>query len=277
MIRTLLTISTLVILVSFLSGFCQSGFIPISLDYASFRGSEQKVYVEIYLSFFQNHLTYVKKNNHYIAEYLASVEIIKHDSTISRVIDRRQSQIDSLTEISTSRKFLNTFSFQLHPDKYRIMVKDLFSNRLGEYIFDLETKKFVNDSLALSDVQLATKISADTVNSDLLKNSFQVVPNPGSIYGISLPVLYYYAEVYNLQYSKNNPGSYILKCDITDAKSNIVKTYQDRVIKKPGNSAVIVGGHNIVTLPSGVYYFNLKIFDQQSQGLLTADKVKSIR
>jgi GWxTD domain-containing protein len=274
MIRTVLIITTIVIYVTFLSAFCQSGFIPISLDYASFRGNERTVYVEVFLSFFQNYLTYVKQNNHYLAEYIASVEIIKNDSTITSVIDRRQSHIDSLKDISTSRKFLNTFRFQLQPNKYnaRVIVKDIFSNRLGEYIFDLETTIFVKDSLALSDVQLATKISADTVNSDFLKNSYQVIPNPGSIYGISLPVLYYYAEVYNLQYSKNNPGSYILKCNITDVNGNVVKTYRDRVIKKPGNSAVIVGGHNIVTLPAAVYFFNLKIFDEQSQKTVGSSK-----
>jgi GWxTD domain-containing protein len=264
----------LVILLPFCSLPAQTGFIPLSIDHAIFRGNEEKVYLEIYLSFSENNLNYVEKEDQYIAEYTATVQILQQDSLLFQKIDRRKSTIDSLQDISLYRKFLNAFAFSLDPGSYqaKIIVQDENSARAGEYLFDFICSPFSKENLSLSTIELCSKIKSDTIPSAFQKNSYLTIPNPGSLFDVGLPVMYYYAELYNLDFSDDNPGQYKITVDIKDLAGNVVKSYPERIVTKPGKSAVIVGGHNIVTLPASTYTLNMEVQDLQSNETSRASK-----
>ncbi|MCK5032137.1 MAG: hypothetical protein KAS18_00855, partial [Calditrichia bacterium] len=46
------------ILILSMISFAQLGYIPLNADYATFKGSENKSYIEIYLAFYQQDLQY---------------------------------------------------------------------------------------------------------------------------------------------------------------------------------------------------------------------------
>lgn len=252
----------------------QPNMIPLSVDYAKFKGDKDNIYLEVYISFYQNYLKYIPYNGQYRSEYLTEVDIKQNDSTLFRSADRRYSIVDSLTGVLAEKKFVNMFNYQILPESYliQISVRDENSSKKGEYVLDITLNPIQKDSLAISDIQLSRHIALDTLKSEFQKNSYLVIPNPEGIYGISLPVIYYYAEIYHLKYSADDSGTYKFRCNITDNKGDTVKSYPERVIRKPGNSAVLVGGHNIITLPSGTYQLNLEVTDQQTQQIVNTSK-----
>ena len=118
-----LRIFIFLLLILSVSGYAiaQGGFIPLEVDYATFRSSKDRSYIEMYLSFYQNNLQYLPEENHFVAEYIATAEILQNDSTLKRIVDRRNNTIDSLNEITITRKFLNLFTFELgQGDSYLI-------------------------------------------------------------------------------------------------------------------------------------------------------------
>ncbi len=85
-------------------------------------------------------------------------------------------------------------------------------------------------------------------------------------------MLYYYTELYNLQYDTAQPGNYSVHTTITDLQGNVVKDYPIKNYKKPGSSAVIVGGYNVVTLAPANYYLTMEIKDEQTQKTIRGSK-----
>ena len=245
----------------------QTSFIPLSVEHALFRGSENQAYLEVYLSFYENYLTYILQDKKYVAEYIALAEIIQNDSLLDQKVDRRISEIDtSLTTINI-RKFINVFKFYLEAGLYtvKIQVRDQNSTKFGEYEFDFAATPFSKTDLVMSDIQLCSKITPDTAKTEFMKNSFLTLPNPENLFSLSHPVVYYYAELYNLSHSPSAPGNYLVHTNITDLQGKIIKDYPPKSHQKPGESVVIVGGHNIVTLPPANYYLNLEVKDEQTQ------------
>lgn len=272
--RKIIILSIVFILSIYVHLFPQPAMIPLSVDYAQFKGDKDSIYLEVYISFYQNYLKYIPHNGQYISKYMAQVEIIQNDSTLFRSMDPRYSILDSLSGDLAEKKFVNMFNYQILPDEYliKILVQDQNSGKNGEYVFDITLNPIQKDSLAISDIQLSRHIAIDTLKSEFQKNSYLVIPNPEGIYGIFLPVIYYYAEIYNLKYSADDSGTFKFRCNITDNAGDTVKSYPERIIRKPGNSAVLVGGHNIITLPSGTYQLNLEVTDQQTQQVINNSK-----
>lgn len=248
----------------------QSPFLPLSVDHALYRADSGKVYLEIYLSFYQKHLKYVSHQSGYLSQYVAMAEIRQNDSTVATISKPRHSIIDSLRQISPSRQFLNTFVFKIPQDKYqiRVTVLDVNTSKKGEYLLECHPSSFTGDSLMMSDVQLASEIRRDSTRGEFTKNSFRVIPNPGRTYTIKMPVVYFYTEVYNFQVPQNGNGRYRVHCRIEDKNRHVIRDYPEKWYEKPGESAVVIGGYNIIALPAGRYFLNIEIMDEQSQKVI---------
>jgi len=269
-----LLLLTLILVGSIFSQGNQTTFIPLSVDYSLFRGAQDQTFIEVYLSFNERHLHYNQKDSTFQAEYLASLEITQNDSIIFRKFDRRLSKVDSVNYAASQRKFINIFSHSLNSGKYaaKVTVQDLNSTKMGEYYFEFESPFFPKEQLTISNIQLCSKIVPDTSSSEFQKNAYLTIPNPENTYSIVQPVLYYYAELYNLEIPEKSPGEYTIHCKITDLENNLIKDYQQKTVQKPGATAVIVGGHNIVTLPSATYFFTMEIQDQQNLQVVSSSK-----
>ena len=247
--------------------FGQNKFIPFMADYAFYKSGANKTYMELYISFYQKSLKYVEEDNQFKATYKLTTQILEEDSVVSQKQKLSQSIIKSLDELEESRQFVEVFGFDLVDQSYtfKIILEDSNSSKAGDYIFTIKPKFFAGDSLMISDIELATNISKASANSAFNKNTLRVMPNPSTIYGIDMPVIYYYSEIYNLDYDESAGGNYLVKSNITDRDGEIVKEFPEKTYQKPGKSAVLVSGYNVVTLPSDVYNLNLEVTDLQNQ------------
>lgn len=243
----------------------QTTFLPLTADYASFRGKGGQTYLEVYLTFYQNNLSYhPAENGKYRGEYLILVEISRGDSVFARDAIKRYSEISDSTDIQPNRQFMNQITFSVPPGKYtlRAVLRDLNSQRWGEFQMEVVARDYWGDSLQISDLQLSIRLSRSQENNEFTKNSFLVIPNPTLTYSVNLPVLYYYLEGYNMQYDSLHPGAYLTHCWITNTAGDTVRDYPVKTHTKPGRDVVIVGGYNIVTLHTGVYLFHIQVTDR---------------
>jgi GWxTD domain-containing protein len=89
-----------------------------------------------------------------------------------------------------------------------------------------------------------------------------VLPNPGALYGLELPMLYFYSEIYNLRFPGDS--SYSVHYRIYDGDGNEVKLLPSKRRPVAGAKLVEVGGFNIVTLKSGAYFFEMRVVDHNN-------------
>ena len=83
--------------------------------------------------------------------------------------------------------------------KAKVEIVDHTSMRKGEYLFEINTIT-PKDGLLLSDIELCSRITPDTLQSIYHKNGLKVVPNPRRIFDVLQPMLYFYVELNNLSY-----------------------------------------------------------------------------
>jgi len=262
--RSFLTTIFLVLFSS--SGFQQIAHIPLSVDYATFNSPKGNAYLEIYVSFHQTHIRYVQSDSGYVAEVAINTEIFSEDSMVTSYDRQYHSTLISTEQIESQHQIMDVYFFELPFGKYTATVKvnDSYSMASGEFVFSFDMPPFKRDELSLSDIELCTNISQDTTHIKFRKGHLQVIPNPSSLYGFSLPVLYYYAEAYNFAFSDNERGTFRQESYITDTQGALIKIILDEIKQKPGSSSVLVGGSNIAGLPGNTYFLNLKVTDQQT-------------
>ncbi len=248
------------------TGWGQVRFIPLNVDYAVFNSGKDKEYVEVYVSIPQKSLQYRAVDARWVAEFHISIRVGQDQSVVFERDQPFYNAVEDFSEVNVYSELRHLFAMELPPGRYnaQIAVSDDHTGVKGEYVLELQVVPLSNAQLTLSQIQLAAKISRAEGESFFNKNGLQVVPNPSSVYHIAMPMLYYYAEAHNLAYEKDAPGTYTVEAFITDMSGNVVRTFPPQKKQKPGKSAVLVGGNNIVTLPSAPHFLHLRLTDDET-------------
>ena len=235
-----------------------------SADWNRFRAADSLVYLEYTIALNRNVLTFKQDSSKYIAEFLVEAEISDGDSVLGRQAWRSRDEVDSLSNETLGLVIPLINSFILKPGKYFLELKltDLFGeDRTRSVKFAVEAEKF-SSKLSLSDVQISSHIEREKSDNQFVKNGYKVLPNPGGVYGLEMPILYTYFELYNLAPTpEGGIGEYTITYTVYDADGNEVKSYPDQVRKKPGTSSVAINNLNVVTLVSGAYRLQVQVTD----------------
>jgi len=166
------------------------------------------------------------------------------------------------------------YQTRLAPGEYKLVLagQDIRSAKKGWQQMFIKVPSFSSLSVALSDIQLALQISETAEETRFTKNSRLVVPNPTTVYGSLYPLLYFYAEAYNLGFGGTD-SLYTLAYHILDSGGAIFKEYGQYTKVKPGNSAVIATGLNLATLPMGKYQLQVTVSEPSTGQSAQARKV----
>jgi len=120
-----------------------------------------------------------------------------------------------------------------------------------------------NPNFSISDIQFASSLrKSSDATSQFYKNNYEVIPNPSGIYGQTLPVLYFYSELYNLDRN--------VKSDFLDFDYYISNQYNEQVYSKRrkypkmASSIVVAEAVNVSKYPSGSYTMTLTLSDSVS-------------
>lgn len=238
-------------------------------DWNRFRASDSLIYIEYTAAIGRSVLTYQKNDaGAFVAELLVESSIALGDSTIYAKNWRTRDTIENMDAQSMSMVIPIINYFVVPEGAYYLQIKitDQFGeNRAQSIKFQIEATPFKKE-LAISDTQMATSIQRDESEGQFSKNGYKVMPNPSSVFGIGLPILYTYNEIYNFaQAASEEGGKYTVSYHVLDNDGNEVKKFADRVRAKPGSSAVAVNNLNVVTLVSGTYILEVKVTDHESE------------
>ena len=163
-----------------------------------------------------------------------SIARIDTASYTNRTLVNNQSSLDNIIIMR---------AFDLYPDEYEFSVylMDHINDQEQEYTGSIEVIDFSVDRLMISGIELATSIANDSSQSDFVKYAKKVVPNPLRMYTSAHPFVYFYYEIYNLDYSIDNDrmNKYTILKRVLDEENNIVYETKEETRDKAGTSSVI--------------------------------------
>jgi GWxTD domain-containing protein len=278
LIGMILRVAGLSILIGLTAGYSQitrGGQISLDTDFSRYRANQDWTYLEVDLSFSRANFEYRKIGDAYQADFLINLKLSIGDSLVStlnkHMVDRTQSIDSSITD----KSLYSIFSFFLKKGKYRIQasVKDSTSHKTGWSEKEVDIEPFSWTSLDLSDIDLSNQIVSDTSKNIFVKNGYRITPNVNGLYGIELPVLYYYTEIYNL--SPKNTGkdsTYSVQISIQGLNNQGIKKMPLKTSVRHASSLVDVGMVRVSELSSGPYSFIVGVTDNGNGNQVQKDK-----
>jgi GWxTD domain-containing protein len=248
----------------------------LDIDCAVFHGNDSLNYVEVYAAVQRSGLNYIEVRDTMRAEFLVSLDFMQ-DSTIA-ISDT----FHAIDDLDTSQNRPSAGQFFAHV--FRLMMKrgtydlkaTLFqpgSEPIDEATMMLKVVLPEKDSLRFSGIELGSKLDFTAEKSILLKNGVRVVPNATRFFGTNMPLLYYYAEAYGLDYNSAAIDSYQVVRRILDTEfGNPVRPEVMRMHKTAGSAVVIADGFPVATLKTGSYILDLEINSIRSGRIAHARK-----
>lgn len=166
--------------------------LEIPFSTATFRGENGKTIFEIDYAISLAPLVEIKKQQN----QLVKKGITLHDKSWRQIAKQQDEQ---LLPLSTGNFTVDFYRFEVAPDSYRVSfyAEPESCNFLGGWKFTELVEGYSGKKLAVSDIQLAYRISAAQQENKFNKNGLLVLPNPTNTYSIEKPI-YVYFEIYNL-------------------------------------------------------------------------------
>lgn len=248
----------------------------VNVDCAVFHHPEDGPYAELYYGFDKRDLVTIRdERGRDFGEALVQLRVTREDEVFLSDIWRMEVEPFDSTEAHS--KVVDMLRYSMEPGEYKLtfVVEDLNKrSRKDSVSMPLEVNAFQETRLLLSDIEFATSIRKASNGQDhFTKNTLEVLPNPGALYGDGLPMLFYYVEAYNLL-SSIEGDRYETRCWITDTDGNEVEGVSEvrRTKTKRIDASVEVGAMRVADLPSGTYRFHFSIGPVNEDPLVTQSK-----
>jgi GWxTD domain-containing protein len=245
-------------------------------DYAQFAYDSTSNYVEIYYVFDQSKLTLVNKEGENLVEAILNIQIT--DSTTSDTVVNNQwfirHPVDSVS--MGAQSLVGVVSFILPKGTLKCVVSGVDINKKNNFRSITEfikVKPFLTTSVAISDIQLASKMiqGSENKNSIFYKNSFEVIPIPNLVFGGNQAALFFYSEIYNIKDPAFKSDTLKLNEIIFNSRGKIVRE-KNKLITRTNDSRVEVGSFLISQLPTDTYTLAISLIDSLNEIGVTSSK-----
>lgn len=231
------------------------------LDFGRFSSLDSSGIFELYFSFNQSLFNQVKTDS---GSYISgSLSVWLENIKTGGVVVNKEYQFYNRHDDSLKNDLTGMLFYNLAYGDYKATVtgKDRNDSKRvdsAKFAFTLSAKE--NDKFSISDIQLARNITkSENENSPFYKNTYEVVPNPNSAYGENYPVVYYYAELYNMNIS-NFPETLVLEKILLNGKNEQLLNKKKLVTRK-NKSIVEAGTITVNKYPTGIYTLVLNLTD----------------
>ncbi|TRZ51616.1 GWxTD domain-containing protein [bacterium] len=248
-------------------------------DYSVFKGSDGKSEIELYFSFTQRGLTYVKKDDTF--EAMANVEVVMTNKQTNSVIFDEiyglQSHVKDTLKNSLTSRLIGQQNYLLGTGEYFIKLIGSDNNnktRMSVDSFDVSIPSYDSNRTYLSSLQMATSIEKSTDKKSIFyKNGLEITPTPSLLFGNNLNTVHYYIEIYNLK-KEFGSNEVFLVTELTEANSG--KLIQKKEKRQTSNAEAYLE-HGVITLDSaltGPYLLKIELIDKVNNKSI--DKQKKI-
>jgi len=245
--------------------FAQSDF-EFEFDYAQFGYDTTSNYVEFYYSFNEASLKVNSENSNAKIEGLLKIFIkddIKGDTIVFNQWKLKHDILD--TSIINSQILVGTLGFIVPKGSFtcEITGSDMHNPDKSRLIKEnIKVVPYMHHSMSISDIQLASKMiqGSENTSSIFYKNTYEVIPIPNVVFGISQPALFFYLEVYNLQSDSIKSEQVKMSQMIYDSKGKLVKE-KSKYLSRTSNTRVEVGSHILSNYPTDSYTLVIALID----------------
>ena len=248
----------------------------LSIDYARYRGDSANTYLEIYYSFSDHGLQFQRTNEGFKTSMIMTAQIMnsKKDSVILQKRWRVPRTVTDTAGSVSAQGLVGVVAMVVPEGEYFLSVKGQDENQptnIDSLIYPLHSTPVTEKTVAVSDVELCSSIKQNTTKDNLFyKNTLEVVPNPSMLFGVGMPVIFYYVEVYNVLKDTSSPQFYT-RASVYNASGKEI-LHQSRKRLRSNESSVEIGTMNISKLPNGTYSFFFSLSDSSGTPKVSSGK-----
>jgi GWxTD domain-containing protein len=248
----------------------------LSVDFSRYRGDSVNTYLEIYYSFSDRGLQFQKTPEGFKTSVVMTARILnlKKDTIITQKRWRVQRVVADTALETTGQGLVGSVNLIVPKGEYYLSVKGQDEHRpenVDSLLYVINANPVQNGNVAISDIELCTSIKQGAEKDNIFyKNTLEVVPNPSMLYGVGMPLIFYYAEVYNLLSDPSMTNFYTRVSVFNTSGKEIL--HQDRKRVRSNESSVEVGTMNVSKLPNGTYSFFFALTDSLGNPKLSSGK-----
>ncbi len=252
--------------------FAQQKEINFDFDYSQFLFNDSSNYVEFYYQIEKRGLEPINSESGKSLSVIMRILLRNQEDSTKNII--KKFSIKSSAEISDKKtEMLGQFQIVVPFGKYHLTYSVIDKNKrenIKTLEDNLEVTPFPKDKASISNIELGRNIiKSEEKNSIFYKNTYKVIPNPSRIFSSLEPVVFYYAEIYNLKKSFGEKVNFLTVV----LNSNGNKVYERKsFILNRNNSVVKVGQVNLSGEPTGAYNIMLAVVDTTVNYAYTSSK-----
>lgn len=248
----------------------------VDYDYARFAYDDTAGYFELYYSFYEQDFKAMTVETNKFIEGSLGVQIVNLADK-SEAVKKEfhfKSPVTPQAEGQAKKSLIGNLGFKLPFGKYNCLLTAAdanIKNMTDTVSFIIDMQPYSAERFSLSDLQLASSIGeSDNTASTFYKNSYEITPNPSMVFGENLPVIFFYAEIYNTTKSLR---SELLRIDHTLLNSaNRVVSQKSKYSTRKNNNIVEAGSVNIRKVPTGSYTLRVAVSDTSSKLAVQSSK-----
>ncbi|MEJ5351249.1 MAG: GWxTD domain-containing protein [Melioribacteraceae bacterium] len=263
--RTILALVFVIALSSIIEAQAELGF---EFDYARFKYDTTSVYMEFYYDLNTSNMKIKKSDSGTLKEAIVHIEM-KNEDTDTFFIFKDWKITHPINESAEEqeRSYTGVLGFVVPKGNYSLLVKAYDSSNpdFNKVIREkVVINPFKDDKYSISDIQIASNIKKDGADpkSIFYKNTLEVIPNPSMIYLDRMPVLFYYAELYNLKLDDPNNDFRLHKVLFNSVGKKVYE--QTKTVKQNQNAFVEIGTINLSKMPTDSYNLVLSLVDNKT-------------
>ena len=245
-------------MVFFISHLCHAQSVNAQFDVGKFQ-SENKTYIETYLSIEGNSVNYVlNDNNKFQSSLVITIELISIDS--SALYDKynlSSPEIDDTSNvdfvfIDQQRYFLNDGDYQL-----KLNIKD---NNDSDNTISHQQDLTIKTQNGFSTIQLVDNYSDTKELNILSKSGYDLVPFISNFYNSNNNKITFYYEYYNV-----SKEAVLLQTKVISQSNN--QLINNLALNKKSNSITtpILASFSLKDIPTGTYYLESSAIDKNNK------------
>jgi GWxTD domain-containing protein len=239
------------------------GELKFYVDFSAFKGEEGKTYQEFYLMIHADQLNFIGNENKNASFKVSSLiknyndeEISKHEWLTDALLNRDSIDLRSLAVYDQWAEILD-------PGIYKVSVNVTEQEKKisGIAKFNIKVSSFNDNDLSASNIEFITRVEEKKEENHFEKNGRIIIPNPWRRYGLLIPKLSFYYEIYNIQ-NPNQNKSLSIDYSIINKDDIEVKKLSGVEVKKTGKDLSIIHAIDLEGLNSGIYTLKAEISDE---------------
>ena len=265
------------------------GEVEFYVDMAGFRGAQGKTTQDVYLLIRCNQITFLPweeastsgegKQDKYVGKLAIRARVL---DGAGQAVEKgewiKQVPVQDLESTQDPNARVNdVIPLSLSPGTYdlEVVVEDLLGEKQGICHRKMEVRNFevASTDVTISDIAFSAEIERSEDRQDrFMHNGYRIVPNLTRSYGVGKSLKCYF-EVYGFAVDPAaDDDSFYLSYSVVDTSGMVVKSYDVKRIRKPGESCVKADSLDLGELPSGGYGLLVQVRDR-----LTRQTARALR